>query len=424
MKDKKATEEMVSFDEARRLILNALSPLPSENIQLSRAAGRILAQDATAQVDVPLDDISLRDGYALIAEDTIKASSGNTVRLKVVGESLAGIPSTAQVNKGQAVAINTGAVIPVFADAVVPEEDVEQGDGEIVLKEGVEKGSFIVRKGEEFRAGEFILGPGTFLGLRSIAGLIAGGYTEVRVTRRPRVHVFAVGDELRSPGRDLRTGQGYPGIAYGITAVIEEIGVDGIRVELVPDERRAILEAIPEPEAVDLIITIGGTGTSNRDLVIKDLSEDAGVAFLFRGVRMRPCHSLAFGIMETNIPVICLPGGISAGELGFYQFVLPALMKLLGRREFALPEIKARIEREVLSPKGKRHFIRTRLEKKAEREGSEEQVIARPLRRRKIYQEMIESHGYIVIPEDKEKVKALEDVTVQVTDKEWIGLIF
>ncbi len=423
MSNKKASGEKVSFDEARRLILNALNPLPSEDIQLSRAAGRILAEQAVTQVDVPLDDISLRDGYALISEDTINASSGSGVRLKVIGESLAGIPFTAQVNHGQAVAVNTGAVIPSLADAVVPKEDVKQGDSEVVLRERVERESFIVRKAEEFRAGEFILGQGAVLDMKAIAALIAGGHSEVRVTRRPRVHVFAVGDELRSPGRDLRSGQGYPGIAYGITAVIEEIGVDEIRMELVPDERRAILEAIPDPQAVDLIITIGGTGGSNRDLVVKDLSE-AGVAFLFRGIKMRPCHSLAFGIMETDIPVICLPGGISAGELGFYQFVLPAIMKLLGREEFSLPEIKARIEREVLSPLGQRHFIRTRVERMAESRGAEGQVIARPLRRKKIYQEMIESHGYIVIPEDKDKVKALEDVTVQITEKELPGLIF
>jgi molybdopterin molybdotransferase len=309
--------------------------------------------------------------------------------------------------------------LPEGSDTVVRIEDVEAADKEVKISESIEEGAFVVKKGDEFRENDPILESGALLDVGGISSLIAGGHVEVKVNQRPRVYVLAAGDELRGPGRGLSPGQGYPGLAYGITAVIEDIGVAEIRVELVPDEKEAIMEAVPDPGAVDMIITIGGTGGSDRDLVVTDLKE-AGVAFLFHGVRMRPCHSVAFGIFDKHIPVVCLPGGISAAELGFYQFALPLLMRLSGHTDFRLPEIKASIEREVSSHRGQLHFMRTVLE----RDESKKELIARPLARKKIYQEMTQSHGYIVIPEDKEVVEAGEEVTVQVTKREWSGPVF
>src|SRR5688572_31903360 len=81
---------MLELEEARRRILAAIEPLPAEFVALNAAAGRVLAEDIRAPMDLPPFDNSAMDGYAVRSDDTIGGCSVSPARLKLCGKIAAG----------------------------------------------------------------------------------------------------------------------------------------------------------------------------------------------------------------------------------------------------------------------------------------------------------------------------------------------
>src|SRR5438105_3107902 len=67
------------------LIEARLKVLPSENVDIHAAAGRVLAVDVVSAVSVPAFDRAAMDGYALRGEETFGAGPYNLLELAVVG---------------------------------------------------------------------------------------------------------------------------------------------------------------------------------------------------------------------------------------------------------------------------------------------------------------------------------------------------
>src|SRR3954466_8348043 len=122
---------LLSVDEARRLILDRVTPLPPERIRLFAAAGRVVAADARSAVDLPPFPSSAMDGFAVRAADTPGT-------LPVVGHVAAGVPSARPLEAGEAMGIATGGVVPDGADAVIPVEYVVQHDNTMEIATPVE----------------------------------------------------------------------------------------------------------------------------------------------------------------------------------------------------------------------------------------------------------------------------------------------
>ena len=55
---------MIDLKEALQIVLDSARPLGTERVELSDALGRILAEDVTADMDVPPFDKATVDGYA------------------------------------------------------------------------------------------------------------------------------------------------------------------------------------------------------------------------------------------------------------------------------------------------------------------------------------------------------------------------
>lgn len=356
-----AMEEKVSLSRALEIVDESVNPLGFESVEVMAAGGRVLAEAANTWVDLPNADVSTLDGYALRAEDTAGAVAGKVARLKIVGASQMGAPFEDVMTHSSCVRVVTGAVVPGEADAVVGDERVKVENGEMVLESAATSGVGIRRRGEEFRVGEAVVEEGTVLHPGWIALLAAAGWQEVKIIKRPRVRVIAAGDELKSLGRSLDPGDVFPSVAGGLVSWCRLLGVGEVRLNLVLDDPDDIQEELPDSRSADMVITLGGTGRSEQDVMITAL-EERGVKMLFRGIQARPGHYTAFGLIEGKMPVLCLPGGPSAAEMMFQVLgrrIIHALMGQVGRD---LPLELATLAEPISAKPDLTQLVRVRLE--------------------------------------------------------------
>src|SRR6266513_381461 len=160
---------LIEIEEARARVLEAVRPLPAEAVPLGRALGRVLAEEVRSTIDVPPFDNSAMDGFAIVA--------GPAAELRVVGEARAGHPWPEALVEGTAVRISTGAPVPEGANAVVPIERAEAGNG-LVRVPVADRGSNVRHAGEDVQAGASVLGPGTPLGPAEVGVLASLGHAE------------------------------------------------------------------------------------------------------------------------------------------------------------------------------------------------------------------------------------------------------
>jgi molybdopterin molybdotransferase len=317
--------ELISIDEAQRLVLERVRPLEAERVPVERAAGRVLAEPAVAAVDLPPFASSAMDGYALRSEDTQAAP----VTLPVVARVAAGQPVARPVGPGEAMAIATGGAVPEGADAVVPLELVEESDAGLAVTERVTVGAHVRPQGGDVRTGEEALPPGTRLGPAQVGALAAAGVTEVRCTKRPRVGILVTGSELRRPGEPLEPGQLYESNGLLLATALQLAGAIPAQLGIVPDDRdehrRAMERALL---GFDMLITSGGASVGPHDLV-RDVQRELRVEEIFWGVAVKPGKPVAFGVRRDHL-VFNLPGNPVSVLVTFELFVRPAVNALQG----------------------------------------------------------------------------------------------
>lgn len=349
------TDEFVNFDEALEAVLENVPLLPAVGISVGESTGYVAAGDVAAEVDSPAVDMSLMDGFAVASAETAGASKENPVRLRVAGVTAAG-GQGGIIGKGECLRIFTGAPVPQGADAVVPVENCEEANAEIIIKSAAAPGEHVQPAGENFRAGGILLKKGAVIS-PGIAGMLAAaGVAKVPVYRRPRVAVVCTGDELVEPGAPLPPGKIHASNLIVLSAWLERFGMECI-TEIVVDKEEVISEALQKTlEAVDVIITTGGAWGSERDLV-KSVLEKRGWKKVFSKVKMRPGKGTAFGLLNGK-PVFCLPGSPSSCEIAFLELALPGLLRMAGCKKSPFREVAAILEEDMRKTRsGWKQFI-------------------------------------------------------------------
>ncbi len=302
-------------------MLARAQPLEPTVVAVGEAAGRVVAEDAKAAVDLPPFPSSAMDGFALRSDDT-------PGRLPIVARIAAGAPATAPLGAGEAMAIATGGVVPEGADAVVPIEHVVAADNEIHVGDPVASLAHIRPRGGDVRAGDVVVERGTRLGTAQLAALAAAGVELVSVYRRPRVAVLATGTELRRPGEALGPGQIYDSNGVLLEAAVTSAGGDVEQLPAVADDERAHRAALERGLAADVFVSSGGVSVGPHDLVRRILAE-LGVEEVFWGVAVKPGKPVAFGVRGRTL-VFGLPGNPVSSLVGCELFVRPALLALQG----------------------------------------------------------------------------------------------
>jgi molybdopterin molybdotransferase len=322
---------LLSVAEALARVLEHARPLPAEEAPLSEADGCVLVYPLKARRTQPPDDVSAMDGYAVRAVDVAEPP----VRLKIVGEVAAGRPFARGVGAGEAARIFTGGVMPEGADTIVIQEHTERDGDAVEVQRSSAKGRHIRVRGLDFTAGDALLRAGRRLTPRDLALAAAMNHPLVPVHRRPKVALFATGDELVPPGTEPAPGQ----IVSSNTFALAALGrAEGAVVEdrgIVPDRLDATIAAVQRARqgGADILVTSGGASVGDYDLVQKAFAAE-GMTLSFWRLALRPGRPLMHGRLGA-MHVLGLPGNPVSAIVCGLLFLVPLIRRLAGRGDLA-----------------------------------------------------------------------------------------
>jgi molybdopterin molybdotransferase len=347
--------DMISVAEARERITAAFTPLASETIAVTQAVGRVLARDLTARRTQPPTAVSAMDGYAVRAADVAKVP----VELALVGEAPAGGAYEGTVGAGEAVRIFTGGPVPAGADAIVIQEDTARDGDSVNGKESAPKGKHIREAGIDFCEGDVMITAGRRLTARDIGLAAAMNHPWVDVARKPRIALLATGDEVVRPGDPIGPNQIVSSNGPALAALINERGGIAIDLGIAPDDESSIRALAEGARGADALATMGGVSVGDRDLVRAVLG-DAGLEVDFWRIAMKPGKPLMFGHMGVT-PVIGLPGNPVSSLVCAILFLGPAIDRMLGATDSALPLARARLASPLAANNFREDYIRAEL---------------------------------------------------------------
>jgi molybdopterin molybdotransferase len=392
-----------TFEEARKIVLDHVAPLGSEQVPLLDAFGRVLAEDVASPSDFPAWDNSAMDGYAVRAADAQGAAP-----LPLAGYLPAGSPGAGPLAPGTAAKILTGAPVPEGADAIVPFEEAEEHDGAVRATAPVRAGAHVRRRGEDLRAGEIALRAGTVIGPPEVSWLATSSRLFVPVHRRPRVAILSTGDELVPPGEPVGPGKIHDSNGVAVAAAVWQAGGEPVLLGIARDDREALRERLAEGLRADVVVTSAGVSMGDRDYV-REVLAALEVRQVFWKVDIKPGRPTAFALRGTT-PVFSLPGNPVSTILTFEQFVRPALLRMQGRRAVLRPTERAVFQETLRRKAGRTHFLRVRLE----RRGGALHAWSAGNQDTGILKTMLRADGIAIIPADQGDLAPGTPVDVQV----------
>jgi putative molybdopterin biosynthesis protein len=355
--------KLLSFDEAKQLFSQTFSakPVGVEQVSLSKAHERVLAQEIVAPMDIPAFSRSTVDGYAVKAADTFGASEDKPVSLRFCGHVAIGESPKVAVKDGLVAEIVTGAPVPDGADSVVMVEYTNRKGDNVLVHRPVSISENLMAAGSDIRKGEKVLKAGRFLGSREIGVLAAIGLTEVSVYRRPKVAVLSTGGEVVAPGEPLPAGKIYDINAHTLCAAVREAGGEPINLGIIPDKKDKLTKALKNAlGSADAVITSGGVSVGPKDFTPQVVDSLGKPGVIISGVAVKPGKPITIAVVDGK-PVFSLPGNPTSSLFMFSVFVCPVLVKLAGRPEEDLPTVKAVAAKRMFPARGRRTFTMVNL---------------------------------------------------------------
>jgi molybdopterin molybdotransferase len=356
---------MISFETARGKVIEVLTeracPPAIEKLDLvsqpSQVLGRILAEDIAADRNYPPFNRSIRDGFAVRAADAAQPGA----RLRLIGESRAGVAFNGTVGEGECVRILTGAPIPRGTNAVVMQEHTRADGDFVVIENAVRPGQHYVLAGAEARIGEVMVSRGTRLSYAELATEAEVGHAHLVVSRRPRVAIISTGDELVAVGEPVGPFQIRNSNSISLAAQISLAGGEPIVSGKAPDDPGQLRAHIEQAlDSSDAVVLSGGVSVGKYDFV-KQVMRDLGTEIIFDGVAIRPGKPAVFGWCRGK-PVFGLPGNPVSTMVTFELFAAPAIEILSGSRQPRhLPFFRARMIHPVSEKGIVAHFLPARV---------------------------------------------------------------
>ncbi len=402
-------KQYIGFARALKATLAHIQPGETVGMPVSDCEGCVAAKQVFARVDSPSTDSSLKDGYALRAEDRGTACGASAQPLPVSGSVAAGQLDSGVLKAGTAFRILTGARLPEGADMVVAEEFVTRSGDFLTDIKATAKGQNILPRGSDIAAGELLLDAGQRLTAGRIGLLTAGGHHQARVYRKPAVALIATGDEVLLPGERLAAGKLYASNLLTLNGWCRHFGFS-TTMEVVGDNAALLRERIQQSlKTNDALVTSGGAWSGDKDMMARVLA-DLGWEKVYHRVRLGPGKAAGFGLLDSK-PVFVLPGGPPSNLVAFLQLALPGLFKLGGHPAPGLGQLSA-VLKEPVSGQGEwtQAIFGTLVQ------GPDNllfQPHGRPMSRLK---SMAEAGALLLIPEGTTSFSANQTVTIQILD--------
>jgi len=367
-----ARAPLMALDVALSDLLARVVPLSGvETVATFEADGRVLASDLVSGLQVPPQDNSSMDGYAVNAADVTEAG-----KVLAVSQRIAAGHAAEPLRPGTCARIFTGAPMPAGADAVVMQEDTREVGGNLhaVHIDAVPaSGQWVRRAGEDVTRGAVILPRGTRLSPASLGLAASIGCAQLPVMVRPRVALFSTGDELVMPGevapQDMKPGAIYNSNRFFLRTLLQRLGCEVSDLGIVPDKRELTLAALKTAaDHHDLILTSGGVSVGEEDH-IKPSVQQLGSLDLWQ-IAMKPGKPFAYGTVRRDAGAgaeaaqpchfIGLPGNPVSSFVTFLLLVRPFLLRLQGAEAPGLQPVKLPAHFDLPRADKRREFLRVR----------------------------------------------------------------
>ncbi len=357
--------DWLTFEDALRAVLERAAPLGDEEVALSEAGGRALAEEARCRVDHPPWDNSAMDGFAVRAPDVEGARPDRPVTLPVAGEIHAGDPAEAPLAPGTAVRVATGAPVPEGTTGVIRVEHTDGGrDGRVEIRRDADARSNVRPRAEDVERGDLLLSAGADLDPAAVGVLAMSGRERVRVGRRPRVGILATGEELAGPDEHAEALEGrklFDSNSPALAAMVADAGGTPTRLDAARDDPADVRAALASAEDCDLLVTTGGVSVGERDPV-KAALEALGAERVFWRIRIRPGSPVVLAELPDGRPFLGLPGNPVSAVVTGEVLLRPAVRRMAGHAALRRRSWRARLAEEVTAAPELTYFYRARLE--------------------------------------------------------------
>jgi len=407
--DRKIFHRLISVDEVFDVVEKyyPLKPLGIERVSIEDALNRVLAQDVYAPIDHPPFDRSMVDGYAVRSDDIVGADELNPVKLVVKGKIEPGQKPGINVDRGEAVEIATGAMIPRGVDSVVMVEYTRIEDSNVYIYRSTVPGENISTTGSDISSGDLVVLKGTIID-ENLVGVLSGlGIKYVNVYVKPRIAVYSIGDEVVEPGKPLEDGKVYDVNGYLVTSGLKKIGLDPDFKGVLPDNYDILYRELEKDlREYDIIITSGGTSAGLGDVVYRVFNDLGEPGIIVHGLKIKPGKPTVIAIVNNKL-LIGLPGFPLSCYMVFNLIVKPMIGRIIGLTNNDSEKIKAKVPYRIKKQLGKTWLIPVTLIE------SRKGYTAYPVSLESgSISPFIYSDGYMILPENRDVI--LENSLVEV----------
>lgn len=338
----------VTIEEALEYIYQNAAPKSLKILPLEQALGYVIAEEIIATHNLPPFDNSAMDGYAVKVEDSDK-------EVRVEHTIFAGDNSNEELKDGFAIKIMTGARIPKGCECIVPIEDVTSRHEWVKLPPNLKLSRHIRLCGEDIKSGTTLLNMGQKIYAHHITLLASQGRSHIKVYKKPKVSIFASGNELKMHFESVEPHQLYNTNSPTFFARAQELGCDVDFIGTAGDSLEEIHEHIKSALESNLIITSGGVSVGDADFT-KEAFGAFGCDVFFDHVEIKPGKPTTFGRIKDTL-VLNLPGNPLAAALNFELFAQSIILALSGDEAKYIAPIETKMANDYVIKGGRRTLI-------------------------------------------------------------------
>ena len=382
----KNSPDLISADKAYELVMNEIPLAPTCKVPMEACFGLVLREDIQAERSGPPFDRVMMDGVAL-KKVNLEAGQRN---FTLEGMAQAGHPQV-ELKTNAACEVCTGAILPLYADQVIPYEMIKQQGKTITIKE-IPSESFIHKKSSDFSQGEILLKSGVALNAPRLGACAGQGKSEVLVSQMPTLAIVSTGDELVFPSAPtIENYQVRLSNPYAFKAELEAWGFKQTKMTHLSDSKEEVFKKLGELLENNNFIIFSGAISKGAFDFLPQAFEYHKIQTIFHGVKQKPGKPFFFGKGPQGQLIFALPGNPTSSLINLRRYVIPALLKHIGLK--VQDHYLVHLQETLKGKDGFTNFVPARLE------NSEGKIIAHTLKMNNSgdYHSLTHSHGFLLI---------------------------